>query len=236
MKNLLNAKKWVGIAATILLSVFFLASCTKNDNSYNQPPVAGFMAFNLAPDQSSVGFLLSGNSLTNFGLAYTNYTGNYLPVYTGTREVAAVNYLNGNVLATATQAFADSSFYSGFLVGANGRHRNIIVEDNFDAVTPVTGKAWVRYVNAIADTVAQPTVTIGDHSSAAAFGSVSGFEQVAAGDVAVAVADAANFNASRNIAVEENKIYTILLVGQPGSTDPNLQVQIKFIQNGSASN
>src|SRR6218665_2517403 len=180
MKNVLKTQKWTGIVTAIFLSVFFPVSCSKNDDNNNQPPVTGLMAFNLAPDQSSVAFLISGNSLTNMGLGYTNYTGSYLPIYTGTREVMAVNYFNGTPLAASTQTFADSSFYSNFLVGSNGQYKNIIVKDNFDVVTPVSGKAWVRYVNAITDTTAQPTVTIGSQSSTAVFGTVSAFDHVAA--------------------------------------------------------
>ncbi|MFT3979508.1 MAG: DUF4397 domain-containing protein [Ferruginibacter sp.] len=237
MKKLFNMPGRL-LLCGLALSVAALAftSCTKTGDDYEQPPVAGFMAFNLAPDKPGVGFALSGSRLSNTPLGFTNYTGTYLPVYTGSREVAAFDFNDGSTLATNTFTFEDSSYYSAFLVGVNGYYRNVIVKDDLVPITPVSGKAWVRYINAVADTAARPSITIGGNtSSAVAFGTVSGFEQVNAGDLALAIDGESSFNVNRSITVEENKIYTILFTGQPGQVNPSLAVQIKFIQNGTAT-
>ena len=98
--------------------------------------------------------------LTNFPLLYTNYTGGYQGVYAGNRDVASYDFNSGTTLATTSQLFEDSTNYSVFVVGANGSYRNLIVKDNLDSLPSTTGEAFVRYVNAIADSTKQPLVTI----------------------------------------------------------------------------
>jgi hypothetical protein len=85
-----------------------IVSCSKlNDDNNQNTPVSGLMAFNLAPDQSSVVFTLNGNSLTNFPLPYTNYTGGYVSVYPGSRTLETFNYNSPSAqpLASATASF-----------------------------------------------------------------------------------------------------------------------------------
>jgi len=98
----------------------------------------------------------------------------------------------------------------------------------------------VRYVNAIPDSTLLPTVTISSNgnnvfNTNATFPSVSDFKGITPGDIAVNVNAESGSTASRTITVEQGKIYTILLVGQPGATDSTKAVQIKFIQNGQVT-
>lgn len=223
----------------LLIAVLFSA-CKKNLDKASQTPVSGLMAFNLAPDRSSIGIAISGNNFTNGPLAYTNYTGNYRGVYTGTRNVTSYDFSTGTALADTTQLFADSAYYSAFFVGTNGSYKNVVVKDNFDSLTSASGQAYVRYVNAIPDSTLQPTVTVSSNGSnvfntAAAFPSVSDFKGVTPGNISINVNDESTVNVSRTISVEKGKIYSILLVGQPGATDSTKAVQIKFIQNGQVS-
>jgi hypothetical protein len=69
----------------------------------------------------------------------------------------------------------------------------------------------------------------------ASFTAVSEFRTIDAGDVAVKVNNGSTIDASRNISVEQGKVYTVLLVGVPGAADATKAVQIKFILNGSLS-
>ena len=223
-----------------LLMMFLFSACKKTLDTATQPPVAGLMAFNLVPDKEAVGFTISGNNLTNFPLRYTNYTGNYQPVYIGSRDVASYDFNSGNTLATVNQLFKDSAYYSVFAVGANGMYKNVLVEDKLDSLSSTTGQAFVRYVNAIADSTQQPLVTVSAggtnvFSDATPFATVSGFKGVTPGDVSIKVTGESAINSSRDITVEQGKIYTILLVGIPGQTDSTKAVQIKFIQNGVLS-
>ncbi len=226
-------------AGFLLMSIFFTA-CKKTLNSDNQTPVAGLMAFNLIPNQSAIGITLSGNNLTNAPLYYTNYTGGYQGVYVGNRDVQSYEFTTGTVLATASQLFEDSSYYSVFVLGSNGNYQNVIVKDNLDSLSSSTGEAFVRYVNAITDSTIQPNVSISSNdsdvfNSNAVFATISDFKGITPGDISVNVSSESNVNASRTIPVESGKIYTILLTGIPNATDSTNAVQIKFIQNGTVT-
>ncbi len=213
-----------------------LISCSKNDDDNNVAPPSGaqLMLFNLAPDRPAIGFTLSGTELLSNALGYTSYSGRYLPIFPGTRELRSYDASTGSTLALITEPFADSLYYSAFLVGKAGWYRNVLARDNYNLVSPVSGKAWVRYINAVTDTITRPEVTIADSTEGAVFASVSPFRQVNVGALNTRISSG-TFNATRSIAVTEHKIYTILFVGEPGSTDPNKAVQVKFIENGTAN-
>ena len=232
-----------GGGSTGVVAVLFLFSaCKKLDNNIGSgnTPVAGLMAFNLAPDKSSVGIALSGSSITNVPLDYTNYTGVYRPIFPGTRQVEAFDYGAGTPFATASQTFTENKYYSSFTLGANGSYKNVVVEDELNKLdtlaSTATNQGFVRYVNAIADSTKPAVVTITSGAQVingnAAYASVSDFKTVDTGSVVLKVNSGANSSAERTITVEKGKIYTVLLVGIPGSADPAKAVQIKFIQNG----
>ena len=223
-----------------LLMIISFSACKKTVNSNTHIPAAGLMAFNLAPDSTSVGFSVGGNKLTTTPLAFTEYTGTYLGVSPGTQDISAFDYPNAAQLATASQLFSDSAYYSAFLVGTAGNYKNIIVKDSFDSLTSTSGQAYVRYVNAIPDSALLPTVTIASNGTnvfdtTSAFSAVSNFKGITPGDITVNVNAETSVNASRTIPVEQGKIYTILLVGSPTATDSSKAVQIKFIQNGQVT-
>ena len=219
-----------------LLMVIAFSACKKTVNN-THIPTAGLMAFNLAPDSAAVGFSIGGNNLTTTPLNFTEYTGTYLGISPGTQDISAFDYSSGAPLATASQLFADSAYYSAFLVGTTGNYKNIIVKDSFDSLTSTGGQAYVRYVNAIPDSSLQPTVTIASNGTnvfdtTSTFSTVSDFKEITPGDITVNVNAETSINANRTISVEQGKIYTILLVGSPAATDTAKAVQIKFIQNG----
>jgi hypothetical protein len=224
------------MAGLILTSLLFTA-CKKDTTDYPRTPAAGLMAFNLSPDKTGIGFTLSGNNLSGTVLNYTNYTGVYLPIYLGDREVKSFDYNTGATIATTTASFADSNYYSAFLLGANGNYRNVVVKDDLNPLTVASGKAWVRYINAIPDSTSNPMVTIGESTinGNAPYATVSAFAQVNAGSVNTAVSNGSTISASRTITLEENKVYTILLVGLPNQTDSAKAVQVKYILNGTVT-
>ncbi|MES2647079.1 MAG: DUF4397 domain-containing protein [Bacteroidota bacterium] len=232
--NLLNGSKWNVLGLLLTIGVF---SACKKDSNKDLPriPSAGIMAFNLAVDKPAAGFSLSGNQLGNSPLNYTGYTGNYLPIFVGDREVRSVDYTNGSTIAISNQNFKDSSFYSAFILGANGSYRNLVVQDKYDLVQPAAGKAWVRYINAIPDSTVSPNVLMGETTETAAFGNISDFKQVNSGALNVSVSSGSAINKSRTINVDENKIYTILLVGLPNQTDTTKSVDIRYVLNGNAA-
>lgn len=224
----------------LLVIAVLLSACSKFDNDDNtNTPVAGLMSFNLAPDQAAVGIALGGNNLTNSPLAYTNYSGTYQRVFPGNREVESYDYVKDSTIAKVDYSFTTDKYYSLFVVGANGTYKNVITNDNFDSLVSKTGKAFVRYINAIPDS-SLPAVTFAASGSnvindIASFTVISDFKEIAAGNVEVKVSNNTTINATRTITLEQGKVYTILLTGIPGQTDATKAVQIKYITNGSVS-
>ncbi|MEJ7588305.1 MAG: hypothetical protein WKI04_12160 [Ferruginibacter sp.] len=112
MKKIRNSFRlglWVfgGIVAMTLL----FSACKKNLDVNDNTPVAALMAFNLAPDKSGVGIALSGRNLTNLPLNYTSYTGTYLNIFPGSREVASYEYGADSPFAKITQNFEMNKYY-----------------------------------------------------------------------------------------------------------------------------
>lgn len=231
-------KKISGYVMGLLVVAVVFSACKKDNTPYTRTPAAGLMAFNLAPDKEAIGVRLSGNYLTNTPIGYNGYTGNYLPVYIGLRDITVVDANTGTNLVTATGNFADSMYYSLFTVGRKGSYHTILVNDSLNNLAPSTGKAFVRYINAIPDSAISPKIVIssGEGStfdSNASFGKVTGFGKIKAGNIDIKVSNGDSIIASRSIALEEAKAYTILISGIPGATDTTKSVQIKYITNGT---
>lgn len=228
--------RFVLVATGITMAGLLFVACNKMDNEGTaNVPTSGLMAFNLSPDKA-VGVTLSGNSLLNQPLSFTNYTGSYLSVYSGNRLVESVDYASGNSLDSSTYNFEPNKYYSLFVTGNGDHHHNVIVWDNFDSLSISSGQAYVRYVNAIPDSSA-PNVSIVSNSenvinNSAPFGSVSDFKAVAPGDITIQVNNGSSINKSRTINIQDQKAYTVLLAGIPGSTG-NDSLQIRFIENGT---
>jgi hypothetical protein len=235
IKQYTSMKKILG-SILILTSIILLASCNKETvGNSNSNDYAGLLAFNLAPDKT-VGFAIAAASFTNAPLAFTNYTGGYQPVYPGGRTVSAYDFPIGTTIASKENNFVAGKYYSVYLVGRNGNYQTIISDDNTDSLNAGSGNAYIRYINAITDS-SNPVVRIATRESEAinepaAFGALSAFKQIAAIDVNISVNNGSTINSSRTITAEANKVYTVLLVGVPGSAGAD-SVQIKFIQNGS---
>ncbi|MBS1751786.1 MAG: DUF4397 domain-containing protein [Bacteroidetes bacterium] len=238
MKNLTSVKKNVLILVTFLIGVATLPSCLKDTGNNTQSPVAGLMAFNLSTSAPAIGFTLSGNNLTNTPLAYTNYTGGYLGIYAGTRPVIAFDASGGNILASSDYTFEQEKYYSLFLVGDTS-YQNIVVKDKIDTLAGKPGKAYIRYINAIAG-LGSPVVKISQNGNDvingnANFGNVSDFAVVQAGQITIKVNSNDTLQVERTITVDERKVYTALLTGKPGVSDSVKAVSIKYITNGTLS-
>ena len=241
MKNFFSSIRMSLVPVSGLLAVAILFSaCSKfNDDNNTSTPVSGLMSFNLAPDKPAVGIALGGNNLTNSPLAYTNYSGTYQLVYPGNRAVESYDYIKDSTVNTIDYNFTANKYYSLFVVGANGNYKTVITNDNFDSLTSTTGKAYVRYINAIVDST-KPLVTVTANGSNVfndntSFTGISEFKEINTGNVEVKVNNNTTINASRTITLEQGKVYTILLAGIPGQADDAKAVQIKYILNGSVS-
>jgi hypothetical protein len=222
----------------VVLSSLFLSACSKNHDS-TAVPVSGLMAVNLAADRGPVGVTLSGNNLLGWPLYYMSYTGGYLPVYSGTRQAISFDYMMGNALAGTTQLFEPDSYYSLFIIGANGTYRNLVVKDSTDSAN-IQGQAFIRYINAVPDSAGLQVNITGTAKATpggpVAFGTVSAFTPVNAGAITVQISNGSNIQVSRTIETAASKRYTLLFTGLPSATDSSRKVQIRYIENGTAGN
>lgn len=223
------------IFASLVAGGLFFTACKKSNNDGVNIPVAALMAFNLAPDKPAIGINLSGSSMLASPLTYAGYTGNYLTIYTGNRTIEAIS--DNNTPFTSSQYnFDTSKYYSLFVIGNNGKYQNLVVNDNVDSLSAINGSAYIRYINAIPDS-SKPSVTItaGGNNIVNAnpgFATVSSFVTIPAGDIQVGASNESNIITSRTINLQEKKVYTILLMGNPAATDSTGKVQIRFVQNG----
>ena len=223
-----------------ILLTGFLTACDKDLDDDNTPvPSAGLMVFNLVPDREAIGVALSGNAIGNAPLEYTSFNGAYQRIFIGARDIETFDFRTDSLLAKTNFSFEDSSFYSVFVVGSNGKYNNITVEDEVDS-NATADRAYIRYINAIPDSSA-PVVTIeaGGNNVAdgpAAFGEVTEFTPINGGDVTIAVSNGSSISANRTISLENGKAYTALLVGLPDATDTTQKVQIRYIENGTVGN
>lgn len=229
--------------SSVLLFVAFsanmimLLSCTKSHQNNTNTPSASIMAFNLAPDKSSVGFSLSGSKITTTGMAYANFTGTYLTVTPGDKIVEAFDYNSSNgIFASTTATLKTDNFYSLFLVGKGAHYQTIVVNDNIDSLSGSSGLAYVRYMHAIPDSVASLHVVVsntgGDiFNDTAPFPALSGFKGVTPGNITINATNSNGITLNKTITVEQKKVYTILLVGIQNSSSTPLQVNT--ITNGT---
>ncbi len=238
MKNLLFPR--IMSAMVILFVIGMTASCTKSLDNRDNAQTSFLMAFNLAPDKPATGFLLSGNSLSYNPLPFAGYTGAYVNIYSGTRTLVAYDFSTGTNIDTLTRTYVPGKYYSLFLTGVGGSYKNVLIQDDVDSLSSASGKAYIRYINAIPDSTA-PSVNIiaqdSSHTSIvqqnAAFRSISGFVAASPGQVNININNKTQtINASRTITLEAKKVYTLLFIGAPNQSDSTKGVQIRYIANG----
>lgn len=215
-----------------------LASCLKNNDDYNTPTnVAGLMAFNLVPDQEAVNIGLSGNLVPGSPFSYSNFTGRYVNIFPGDRLIQSANAVTGTALDSSNHIFEPNKYYSLFVVGSNGSYKNIVSEDKFDSLTASSGKAYVRFINALSASPSSTVSITADGASvlnkSAGFGEVSEFTGITPGEITINVTNESSPAVSRTISVSQEKAYTVLLTGLPNQSDSTKAVQIKFIENGT---
>jgi len=226
--------KWLGMSA--IAAIILIVSSCKKISETDDNPVTKLMAFNLATDKGAIDIAAGNSRITAAPLTYGSYTGGYLNIYSGQFNISAYDNGSNTAFATASAAFNINNYYSVFTVGDSGTYRNVIVNDMLDSLPVTTDKGYIRYINAIPDS-SKPAVTVVANGTEVinkneSFATVSAFTAVATGDVTITVSNGTTISATRTISVEKNKIYSILLMGKPGSANSGSQVQIKFIVNG----
>lgn len=229
-------KKKGGFLAGLLVMLTLFTACN-DDNDVPQPDydVAGFMAFNLVPDQEGIGVALSGNTVNI--MPFMRYTGGYVKAYPGERSTDAFAANSQNTLTSTTFNYEANKYYSLFVMGLEGNYKNVIVNDGLDTMDATDGKSYLRFVNGIADgsavnvELSNDTATL--FSEQADYSKVSPFMELDSGAITIDINDGSDIQVNRTIQLENQKAYTILLAGNPQSTEPEDSVQIRYIINGT---
>lgn len=220
----------------VFAGIILFVSC-KKDIHHSSDPKASVMAFNLTIDRPSIGYLISNTYLTDEPLAYLNSTV-YLPVFSGSAKVKLFDATTDTILSNTSFTFGEKKYYSIFAVGARHHYKNIIVNDSFPSLHDSSGKAYVRFVNAIPDS---STATISALSPAdsvllsifSSYTSVSAYKEITPGSVTFKLDAKGFFSIKSAFAIEENKSYTLLLTGMYGEKDPAKSVRIRCLLNGA---
>lgn len=232
MKNKLRFK------GTLLILAFvgILSSCSTNDDTYEVDPeqIAGFMAINTVTDQQQIGVSLSGIYVGQ-PLPYRAYTGGYVNIFPGERSTDAFSPYSGNTLSSTSFTYEKGKYYSLFITGRKDHYENIIIEDNLNDLAVQDSISYVRYINAI-PTEEVPELTLANATDTllkekAAYQEVSEFLKVKGKELTIQV-NGDSIQAERTIELENRKIYTLLIVGNPESTDDLKKAQIRYIENG----
>lgn len=229
-KNRFHFKN-LSLIAAILSFTFIFSACSKNDDAVDTE-VAGLMAINLVPDKDAINLDISGSTLTQVPMDYTAYTGGYISIYPGNRRISSYSVPQMELLDTASFLFTPQKFYTVFVTGFDDDYKNIIVQDNYEALSPQAGKAFVRYINTVPGA---GEFTIGGETHNAGFQQVSEFQAIDAGTVNVGFSILEADPVNRDIEFKENMAYTILISGIPGDIDIDKGVQIRYIENGRIS-
>ncbi len=223
------------VFSLLVISGVLFQSCLKK-KQVDPPTISALMIANLAHDRPNTGFAVGNANITSAVLGFFNYTKEYAAVYSGASKVRAYFANNPNsVIATTETNFEEEQFYSSFLIGAAGNYKNLVVNDRVHNLPLLSGKAYIRYVYAVPDSSSSiVAVSIDDvpaMSESARFGSLSSFVAVNAGNMQVKTNNFSNISTTLSALLEEKKIYTIIVAGNPASANAD-SVQTKVIENG----
>lgn len=125
------------------LTVFFLASCKKNNvDDVPQPDLAAFSVINASPGLASYNFALDNQIVNGPALVFTNQTG-YLSAYSGVRKFDLTLGGTTQSVFTDTLNLETNKYYSVFITGPTPLS-TLVTED--DLTVPATGKAKIRFI------------------------------------------------------------------------------------------
>lgn len=234
-------KQFSFLSKAFVLSFFAiaaLAACSSDDNNdyyFDYDQVAGLMAVNTVTDTEPIQVTLSGNYLGP-ALNYRAYTGGYLNIFPGSRSTNSLSPYSGNTLSSVDFTYEKGHYYSVFVTGEKGDYKNIIVEDSLEQLAVTDSTAYVRFVNAIPGEATPEVNIIADNDSLLTttidYQEVSEFTAIPAEEISVSANNQDNINVERTLNLEAQKVYTILIVGDPGNSDSFKRTQIRYIENG----
>lgn len=230
-----NMSKGNTLLLAMLVAIFSLSSCLKNDSNDRVANRAALSVTNASPDIEKFDFVI-GNEKINAGSFDFTQRLPYFSILSGKGKIGIYKDETKDSLLTANFVAETGKIYSLYVVGQAPHHEFLTITDSLS--TPSTGKAKVRFINLSldapaldlkydTDSVLFTTVAYKQHS---AFVEIPGgknynFSISTQGESGTGVSE-------NNVKIEGGKIYTIWAKGYYAipSAD-SLKLGIKIQEN-----
>nr|WP_294897484.1 DUF4397 domain-containing protein [uncultured Pedobacter sp.] len=240
MKNLKSKltkslkQKNIGLLA-ILLAVFSLSSCLKNNDNNAVPNYSWLSVINASPNLDKFDFAIDNQIVNSDSFGFTERLP-YFNIYSGTRKIGIYKDQTTDSLRTGTLIAKPGEIYSLYVVGAAPNQEFLTITDSL--TTPTTGKAQIRFLNL---SVNAPALKLNYGVDSTLVNSVSykghsGFVEIPGGknyNFSVAAATGSGNTATQsNVLIESGKIYTIWAKGfYDNTTVDSLKLGLKIQGN-----
>jgi hypothetical protein len=232
MKNL--KQKHIGLLA-VILAVFSLSSCLKNDNNNVTPNYAWLSVINASPNLEKFDFVIDNQLVNNDSFAFTERLP-YFNIFTGSRRIGIYKDETTDSLKTGTLIAKPGEIYSLYVVGLAPNQEFLTITDSLE--TPTTGKARVRFLNL---SVNAPALKLNYGVDSTLINSVaykghSDFVEIPGGkkyNFSVATATGTGNTATEsNVLIESGKIYSVWAKGvYDNTTVDSLKLGVKIQAN-----
>ncbi|HEX7367133.1 MAG TPA: DUF4397 domain-containing protein [Pelobium sp.] len=238
LKSMKNIKRSVVGVAAILLAVFSLSSCLKNNDNNVTPNYSWLSVINASPNLDKFDFVIDNKLVNDDSFAFTERLP-YFNIYAGTRRIGIFKDQTTDSLRTGTLIAKPGEIYSLYVVGEAPNHEFLTITDSLN--NPATDKAGVRFLNL---SVGAPALKLsyGAGTDSVLFNNVaykghSNFVEIPGGkryNFSVATAAGTGNTATENsVLIESGKIYTIWAKGYYNNTTAvdSLKLGLKIQKN-----
>jgi len=215
-------KKWHLATGMLFLLTVTLSSCVKDKNPITTQSSVNLAVLAVSPDAPSLNLSINGTQINAGGLTYA--TGlNYFLTSSGKSSIVFYATGTSTKLAADTVNFTANRTYTLLLANSITKPDFIFLADTI--VTPTSGMASMRFVNASANspavalTIKGTTTLIGANTN---YKSYTSFESVKPATDTLEVLQAGTTNVLASlptIALQSGGVYTVWYYGVPGATD-----------------
>ncbi|HET8829956.1 MAG TPA: DUF4397 domain-containing protein, partial [Pelobium sp.] len=136
-------KRNIGLLA-VLLAVFSLTSCLKDNDNNAVPNYSWLSVINASPNLEKFDFVIDNKLVNEDSFDFTERLP-YFSIFSGPRRIAIYKDETNDTLRTGTLVAQFGKAYSLYVVGEAPNHEFLTITDSL--TTPATGKAHVRFLN-----------------------------------------------------------------------------------------
>jgi len=235
--KLMKAFKQKNIAViAVLLAVFSLSSCLKNNDDNNLTVnYSALSVINASPNLQKFDFVID-NRLVNEGEFDFSERLPYFNIYSGTRGIGIFKDQTRDSLRTGKLIAQAGKIYSLYVVGQAPNHEFLTIQDSL--TKPSTGKAQIRFLNL---SVNAPALKLNYGVDSTLFNNItykghSAFVEIP-GDknynfTISTATGTGNSAVETNVKVESNRIYTVWAKGiYDNTTNDTLKLAVKIQEN-----